>query len=753
MPTSPFRQIILAKSMTMNLLKNFRSQRWGKPLSSKLAKLHSSFRDLDLRSKLTLGFGVLVLLTFGVMGCSYLASKQATVNMSRTRELRVPTAIASADAQANLLRMLSYVRGYLATGESEFRSRYQSIRQEFEVDLTTLDWLLTNQQTSSQNYERLDNLKAAYREWSLLPERLFTLHDNVLENQPALKLFDQEAEVRITVILAETSTLLDLQEGRSHSADNFALLKDIVDFKSSFALSISALRGYLITRNPALRFEYAANLKDNQTAWDELNAQRSLLTPEQQTSLQQISLNRQAFLTLPDQMFRTVEGERYREDLYLLRTKAEPLTNDMLTLLEEIVENQKLSLTSELQQSSDTLTHTQWQTLLGSLVGVLLGGTMVLVLRRQIADPIQRLTQVTTSIIEGDFEARAIVESKDEIGTLAATFNQMTDHLQQSQTDLEQYSRTLEQRVDERTQELQVKNEQLGQTLLELKRTQAQLIQTEKMSSLGQLVAGVAHEINNPINFIHGNTLHASQYTKDLLELLHLYQSHYPQTALAIQAKTEEIDLEFLSEDLPRIMASMKVGTERIRGIVQSLRIFSRLDESEVKDVDIHEGIDSTLLILHNRLKGKPEYPEIQIVKQYGTLPKIECYAGQLNQVFMNILSNAIEAIDDYLLARLSNSKNEPDPYQPIITIATEQTDASRIRICITDNGPGMTEEVCRRVFDPFFTTKPVGKGTGMGMSISYQIVAERHKGFLDCISTVGEGTQFVIEIPTRQPG
>jgi two-component system, NtrC family, sensor kinase len=272
---------------------------------------------------------------------------------------------------------------------------------------------------------------------------------------------------------------------------------------------------------------------------------------------------------------------------------------------------------------------------------------------------------------------------------------------------------------------------------------------------LGQMVAGIAHEINNPINFIHGNISHANGYTKDLLELLHLYQAEYPEASKAIQSKIEAIDLGFLEVDLRKILTSMSFGTDRIREIVKSLRIFSRLDEAEVKNVDIHEGIDSTLMILQSRLKADHHRPEIQILKTYGALPTVECYAGQLNQVFMNILSNAIDALEESYLKQLAIAQSIDSAatidWQPTIWISSEAIAFDNICIEIKDNGPGIPEAVQQRLFDPFFTTKEVGKGTGLGMSISHQIITEKHHGTIDCLSTLGAGAMFRITIPVAQ--
>ncbi|MEG4811738.1 PAS domain S-box protein [Microcoleus sp. F8-D3] len=285
---------------------------------------------------------------------------------------------------------------------------------------------------------------------------------------------------------------------------------------------------------------------------------------------------------------------------------------------------------------------------------------------------------------------------------------------------------------------------QLAATLNQLKATNSQLVQSEKMSSLGLLLAGVAHEINNPVSFIYGNLAHLTKYTQDLFQHLELYQQHYPNPVAEIQEQRQKNDLDFLAEDLPKILSSMSVGVERICQIVQSLRNFSRHDDSHMKPVNLHEGIDSTLLILNHRLKGNAEKPPIQIVKQYGDLPPVQCFAGPINQVFMNILSNAIDALDD---ANSRRNCQEMTDNSSQIRICTEVI-GNFVKIQIADNGPGITEEVKQRIFDAFFTTKPINKGTGMGLSISYQIIVERHKGELYCTSELGKGTEFTIRMP-----
>ncbi|MEM1250873.1 MAG: ATP-binding protein [Cyanobacteria bacterium P01_H01_bin.21] len=386
------------------------------------------------------------------------------------------------------------------------------------------------------------------------------------------------------------------------------------------------------------------------------------------------------------------------------------------------------------QQSFTQAKETLWFFIaIVTLVGSLVTSTIGYWIAKRIARPIQDITLIAQRVAgENRFDLRATTDTEDDIRILALSLNQLIEWVGQYTEELEVSAQTLEVRVEERTKAL-------SNTLRKLKNTQAQLIQTEKMSSLGQMIAGIAHEINNPISFVQGNIEPLKEYFQDLLDLIKTYQTEYPNPSSAIVRKQEEIDFDFLLKDLDKLLGSMNVGAERVHEIVKSLRNFSRLDEATVKDVDIHEGLDSTLLILNHRLKH-----DVTVVKQYGDLPLVRCYPAQLNQVFTNIIVNALDAMAEDSCDRTSNGSSA---HKKKLTITTRRIKRHRVQIIIRDNGPGIPREVRKKIFDPFFTTKPVGKGTGLGLGICFRIV-QQHHGKIRVGSKPGQGAEFAITLP-----
>lgn len=388
---------------------------------------------------------------------------------------------------------------------------------------------------------------------------------------------------------------------------------------------------------------------------------------------------------------------------------------------------------SDFMGQIDQNTH---QTILLCAVALAIAILAGLYTSRYVTQPVMHLSQAASAIAQGKLEltieTQALTQTPvREVYALGLAFSNMAQQLRDSFAALARSNDDLEHRVERRTQEL-------SQALATLQQTQSQLIHAEKMSSLGQMVAGFAHEINNPVSFIYGNLTYAEEYVDLLLKTIALYEEACPELCDRLRQQDSEAELDFVMQDFPKVLRSMREGAERISELVRGLQHFSRLNEAELKWIDIHTGLESTLLVLQHRLRATPRRSEIQIHKHYGDLPKLECYAGQLNQVFLSLLNNAIDALEDV--------------EAPAIHITTQLRDDNAIEVRITDNGSGIPAAIQARIFDPFFTTKPVGQGQGLGLSIAYQIIVERHAGTLTCQSSAPGWTQFTMTLPLQQP-
>jgi CHASE3 domain sensor protein len=387
-------------------------------------------KDLKIGTKLNIGFGILVVMTLIGAAVSYQASIQATTSITQTESVRVPTALASSRAQADLLRMLGDVRGYLALGQEDYRAGYNQSRQSFDANLTELENQASN--LNDQNRQRLVELRSTFEKWSTLPEPLFELRDDQLEREPAYRLLVTDGLRTAAYILIDIQSMIEAQGQREPSGQNVELLEDMAKFQGSFTAMLSGLRGYVTTRNRTFRQEYEFNLEANEFDWQRLAGKKDLLTPNQQRLLSNVEKTRAAFLLLPDNMFEALESERWREDLYLFRTQAVPLAEEMQRLLAEMTADQQILLETDLNKGRQELTVANFRTLVGGVLAVLLGLAMAIIFRENIAGPVRRLTGVAEQIRTGDLEARAGIEARDEIGTLAETFNNMTAQLRQT---------------------------------------------------------------------------------------------------------------------------------------------------------------------------------------------------------------------------------------------------------------------------------------------------------------------------------
>ena len=535
-----------------------------------------------------------------------------------------------------------------------------------------------NYEIADRQQQLLEKLNSLVLSVRLHPQELLV----VLEDSIGLQF--EKSQFRQTVVRAR-EVLVELAEFLEKNPNTTAI--DVAEFKTSLA---------------AYRETIDANDRLIQKLWRRIDA---------------IELRADTVAIAEKQIVDAIRGEEMR-----LEVQFEKLSKN-LEPIRQRAQQQEEKANEQLERANVL----RLQTI---LIGMALSTTLAVVLgsiaSRAIVRPIQSVTQVARQVVsEEDFSLQVPVPGEDEVGVLARSFNQLIQWVCEHTEELEVARESLELRVKERTQEL-------SEALAELQQTQVQLIQTEKMSSLGQLVAGIAHEINNPVGFIYGNLSLLRESSHGLLKLLAAYQKQYSTLAPEIEriVKEEDIDIEYLLEDYPHMLESMEKGTDRIRAIVLSLRNFSRLDETGKKEADLHEGIDNTLLILNNKLKK-----EIDAIRNYGNLPLVRCYPAQLNQVFMNLIANAAEAL----------LETDTTPKQIVIETSTI---GDRARIVVRDNGPGIPPQIRSKIFDPFFTTKPVGSGTGLGLSIGYKIVVEKHRGTIACNSIPGQGTEFIVEVP-----
>ncbi len=655
-----------------------------------MIQIITKFKNLKIAHTLSIAFGVLVSLTFMVVGVNYIGSTLAIKTIKRTQKLRVPTAITSAQAEVSLLLMFANVRGYLATGEPDLRDRYHEARHEFEQGLETMITLSVNG-SSSPNRQRLQKLRSKYEEWKVLPDKLFVLRDNYLLNQPALKLLKDEAEVPLSIILREIAATIEKQTERPPTSTNILLFKDLTDFQSSFALLVSSLRGYLLTQEPSFRFEYSAQVQVNKKAWQKLEQQKALFSESQQQHLANIATNNRTFFALFSQMLAIVEGERRREDLYLLNQEVEPLIAEMLVLLDEIVTSQQGALGSELARGRYNLILAQRQTLLAGIIALLMAIAMGLWLYHKIAAPILRLTEVTDKISHGNFEAEAIVESDDEIGFLANTFNQMIEYLRKFHADLAEYSHALE----EHSKEL-ANAKEAAETANDAKST---------------FLANMSHELRTPLNVILGFS--------------------------QVMSRDEDT-----SPQQQETLTIINRSGEHLLGLINDVLEVTKIEAGKTSlnsnNFDLYYLLDSLAEML--RLEAQKKGLELVFERSPEVPNHIQADQGKVRQILINLINNAIKFTSQGEV-KLVVSK---DP--------NSDSDLHLLRFAVKDTGVGIAATELEHLFEPFVQTEAGIKsqqGTGLGLSISRKF-AHLMGGMITVESELAVGSTFSFTLPVK---
>ena len=865
---------------------------------------YSLLRRVNIGAKLNIGFGVLVVLILAVIGVTYISSDRATTNISRTSEVRAPTALASARAQANLLKMLADVRGYLALGDQHYRTGYQQARQDFEDNLAQLELLLQSSTSGSEAESSVpvSALKTSFARWSPLPEKLFMLHDDQLEREPALRILIKDSNPLIARILVGIKSMIATQRRREPNRGNMILLSEMAGFQASFFGMISGLRGYVTTGRDSFKFEYSSNLAINDSALEKILAKRQILDNSQQGKLASLLKSREAFLLLPDTMFQSVEGERSREDLYLFRMQAVPVAEEMLQLLDEMTIDQQGSLQAELSEVRERLVSVQTQIALAGVAALLLGLGMAFVLRRNIVGPIQRLTHVAKQVGTGDLSSRALVESADEIGTLADSFNDMTSQLNQTLQDLDRRrldqqasaetlrhqneylaalhdttlglisrlnlndllealiaraghllgtphgyiyltdanQEKLERRVgvgifsksvghslkpgegvagsvwesgepllinDYETWEgglkeagygltikavmgvplksgksiagvlgmaydleslhtfgddevellsrfgelaslsldnarlytaVEESREQAEAALQELTQAQETLVHTEKMASLGQLAAGIAHEIKNPLNFVNN-------FSEVSAEMLVEMQESLKESIGRLGEEARE-DVEDLFETLSANLVRIKEHGARADSIVKGMLSHAREGPSTSRMADLNSLLEESLNLSYHGARAENQSFNVTLRREFDPeAGQAEMFPQEITRVFLNLISNGF-----YAVYKKQTSGKVTD-YEPTVAISSRNLGDS-VAVQVRDNGTGIPRDAIDKVFDPFFTTKPTGEGTGLGLSLSYDIVVKQHHGRFEVESREGEFTEFTVTLPRTLP-
>jgi signal transduction histidine kinase len=692
-----------------------------KPFSSKKAntqretpRLYPRFIDtllnnMSIGTRLLLGFGILVTLTLFVIGLSFLSSTKAIENITTTHNLHAPTVLASSRAQANMLKMRSNIHSYLVLGESEYRTDFYRARKDFEDNLAEME-ALAPYWKDSENQKRLKELRKTFDIWIALPDRMFNLHDDPEHNQPALRSFTQDGKEPIAIIHATIDDMIEHQSQRVTTQNDTTLLLSMTVFRESFGEMIAYLRSYIVSGDEKFKQEYETRLNENEVALKSILDYQDSLLPAQKANIATLVKTRDTFLLLVKRMFASIEGQQTREDLFLFRISAVPLAETMLQILDDMTSDQQMKLQVDLNKGSQGLATAQWQTLVGGVVALVLGIVLSFVFRHNIVGPIRRLTKVAENITAGNLTDRAADQSLDEIGTLARTFNTMTNHLRVSQKKLEEYNSTLEQQVQQRTAEL-------SSAVKQAQESSVAAMQANQAKS--QFLANMSHELRTPLNAIIGYSEMLREEAEDLeiqdfisdVQKIHTAGNHL---------------LSLINDilDLSKIEAgkmTLYLETFHLRGLIDNvITTMYPLTQKNSNTLDVH--YDETLLMMYTD-------------------------ETKVRQILVNLLSNASKFTNNGMI-RMDVVKDNR-PCSP--TLSDNNAPTMGVLFRVRDTGIGMTAEQMRNLFQAFTqadasTTRKYG-GTGLGLAISARF-CQMLGGDIRVESTLGEGTTFIVWLP-----
>lgn len=679
-------------------------------------------RVITIKRKLVVGFGgLIVLIVFNIV-INMLELRGVEERAISVIEHRYPITIQFLKFSDELNLATTHLNGYLLTGLKEYKRDYLQLEKNIQQQFTDIHQLEKAGEIDFDSI-KLRDFNEAMHNFFQFASRLIHLRDNESENYPGLALANKFLLPNATGYLDLSSQLIREAQDEPPSQQQQRIISILSDIRYSWQQMMNAIRLYFNTRNESVLI--------NMELYDQLNLQRleelkSMNIDIGFNGLEELEAYSEAWHEQLPEVIELFRDDAWRADAYLMKTEVRPVVEQLRTILFELSRTQ----ISASKADGETLTHhlrriRQYSGLI-LFITLILGVTLAVMLSHSIIPPIQKLMQASKRVANGDLNSEVMVSRFDEVGQLTQSFNSMIQDLRAAAENKQRYLKEVESLNQQLEKRVETKIE-------ELKSTQSQLLQSEKLASIGQLAAGVAHEINNPVGYINSNISTLKQYLKDLFRVL----DGYEQIEKQVQGETifsevknikDEVDLSYLKEDIEELMDESQEGVTRVKQIVQDLKDFSHVDEAEWQWADLHKGLDSTLNVAHNETKYKAE-----IIKQYGDIPHVKCMPSQINQVFMNLIVNAAHAIEK----------------RGLITISTRSDEVS-VYIAIADTGKGMSEDVLKRIFDPFYTTKPIGKGTGLGLSLSYGII-EKHNGQIKVESEVGSGTTFTIVLPVEQ--